>query len=301
MSFRQTREQKTIKTFREKWINNPDLAFSQTLNKDSEIFKWILNRNGFRNISFFKKYLKSKKRILDAGCGNGRVTALLRKYSDPRKTEIIGIDLVSVEIPKKNLKKYSLDQNTKFIQADLMKKLGKIGKFDFIYCQEVLHHTKRPEKAFQNLIQALEKNGEIAIYVYKKKAPIREFVDDFVRAEISKLSYKEAMKICAQITKIGKVLSETKKTVKIPKVDILEIESQRIDLQRFVYHYFMKCFWNPKLSFKDNTAINYDWYHPQLCTRHTLKEIRRWFKRSKLKITHELVDPYGITMRGIKV
>ena len=176
--------------------------------------------------------------------------------------------------------------------------LSDLGKFDFIYCQEVLHHTENPWKAFQNLCNILDTEGEIAIYVYKIKAPIREFTDDFIRQKISNLSYEEAMKICDQITELGKVLSEQNIKIAIPGVEILEIKKGEYDLQRFIYHFFMKCFWSPDLSFEDNSVINYDWYHPQLCSRHTIDEVRERFKSNGLKINHEFVDFYGITIRG---
>ena len=79
---------------------------------------------------------------------------------------------------------------------------------------------------------------------------------------------------------------------------ILEIDAGEYDLQRFVYHFFMKCFWNPELSYADNVAVNYDWYHPQLATRHTLPEVEEWFQEAALKIVHRNVDYYGITVRG---
>jgi SAM-dependent methyltransferase len=292
-----TKVSKTKKTLKDKWVNNPDLAFDMTLKEDSEIFKWILNRNGFKDGKSFSQYLKGKKRILDAGCGNGRVTALLRKYA-PKDTEIIGIDVAPIAIAQKNLKKRLLDHNVKFFKKDLLGNLKDFGKFDFIYCQEVLHHTANPQKSFHNLGALLEKGGEIAIYVYKKKAPVREFVDDFIREKISKLSYKEAMKVCEEITNLGKSLFAQKAEVKVPKVDILEIQAGEYDFQRFIYHHFMKCFWNPELSFKGNVAINFDWYHPQICERYIPEEIRDWFKKEKLKINHEFVDHYGITMKG---
>jgi len=292
-----TRASKTKKTFKEKWEYNPDLAFDMTLKEGSEIFNWILNRNGFKNGKFFSQYLKGEKRILDAGCGNGRVTALLRKYAS-KDTEIVGIDVAPVSIAEKNLRTRGLFQNVKFFEKDLLGNLKDLGKFDFIYCQEVLHHTANPQKAFHNLCALLEKDGEIAIYVYKKKAPVREFVDDFIREKISKLPYKEAMKVCEEITNLGKNLSEQKTKLKISKIDMLEIETGEYDLQRFIYHYFMKCFWNAELSFKENVAINFDWYHPQICERYTVEEIRNWFKKEKIKINHEFVDFYGITMKG---
>lgn len=295
-----TPESKTKKTFRDKWQNNPDLAFAQTLDEKSEIFKWIINRNGFENSRELQKYLKSKKRILDAGCGNGRVTALLRRYSNSKITEVVGVDVASIKIAKDNLIKFKLDENTKLLQADLMKPLKKLGQFDFIYSQEVLHHTKNPQKAFNNLVEILSSEGEIAIYVYKKKAPIREFVDDYIREKISILPYKQAMKVCREITDLGKTLSETKTKIKVPKVEILEIDGGALNLQRFIYHYFMKCFWNPDLSFEANAAINFDWYHPQICARYDLKEIKEWFKAANLKITQTCVDHYGLTVKGKK-
>lgn len=286
----------TENSFKDKWERNEDLAFKETLNEKSEINKWILNRNGFNNTDDLKKFLYNKKRILDAGCGNGRVTALLRNNA-PKEAEVIGVDLVSSEVAKSNFEKYSI-KNIKVMKKNLLEDLSDSGKFDFIYCQEVLHHTEDPYKSFQNLCRLLNKNGEIAIYVYKRKAPVREYVDDYIRNAISPMNYDEAIKVCNQITEFGKVLSEVKINITVPAIEILEIKEGTYDLQRLVYHFFMKCFWNPELSFENNSVINYDWYHPQLCSRHTIEEIRQWFKQAGLTILHEYIDFYGITMRG---
>jgi SAM-dependent methyltransferase len=284
-------------TFRDKWEQNRRLAFEETLREGSEIFSWILGRNGFPGVREFSEYLKEKRRILDAGCGNGRVTALLRRYS-PDATEILGVDLVSSAIARENLSADHLSERVSFVERDLLGDLSDLGRFDFIYCQEVLHHLSTPEIAFQNLTSLLSKGGEIAIYVYRKKAPIREFVDDYVRSNISDLPYDEAIRICEEITELGKMLHQCQLTIKVPRIDVLEIKEGEYDLQRFLYHYFMKCFWNPHLTFRENAAINYDWYHPQVATRHTLEEVRGWFLRAKLRVIHENEDSYGITMRG---
>ena len=153
-------------------------------------------------------------------------------------------------------------------------------------------------RAFANLCRLLTRGGEIAIYVYKQKAPAREFVDDYVRARIGELGYEEAMQVAAQITELGRLLAEQNVTVKVPDVDLLAIKAGEYSIQRFIYHFFMKCFWNPDLSFHENAVINYDWYHPQLCSKHTTEEVRGWFQENNLTITHEYVDFYGITMRG---
>jgi len=285
----------TEKSFSDKWTKNPDLVFSETTDEKSDIFKWIITRNGFENPEALRVFLSTKKRILDAGCGNGRVTALLRKYTDHQTVNITAIDLTAAEVAKRNLKHL---ENIQIYSKDLLESLNDLGEFDYIYCQEVLHHTSDPFKAFKNLVDLLSLGGEIAIYVYKKKAPAREFVDEFIRDKISHLDYEKAIEYCEQITALGKTLHELDQTVKIPKVELLEIEEGEYSVQRFVYHFFMKCFWNPRLSYDENTVINYDWYHPDLCSKHNLNEIREWFEKCGLDITHEYTDYYGITMRG---
>ncbi|GEM_PF-4633819 len=60
---------------------NSKSFLKDVLLKGSNTQNWILNRNGFRNLSEFKKSLSNKKRILDAGCGNGKANALLFECS----------------------------------------------------------------------------------------------------------------------------------------------------------------------------------------------------------------------------
>ena len=290
-------ENNTAKSFSDKWHINSQLALSNTLDEESAIFKWITTRNGFNGSGELKEYLSAKKRVLDAGCGNGRVTALLRKFSDPVTTQIVGIDLTAADIAKENLANY---RNVEFFSKNLLDNLTGLGNFDFIYCQEVLHHTGDPRRGFDNLVKILEPSGEIAIYVYKRKAPAREFVDDYIREKIAGMEYEKAMEHCRQITELGRVLSLQKINLNIPAVELLEIPAGEYDLQRFFYHFFTKCFWNNEFTFEDNAVINYDWYHPQNCTRHTVEEIRSWFLENNLTINHEHVDFYGITIKGVK-
>ncbi len=286
----------TAKSFEDKWSKNKAAFLDVTIKEGSEIFNWILNRNGFNKTEEFKDFLKDKKRILDAGCGNGRVTRLFQLYTSDTNAEIVGIDLTASEVARDNM---STLKNVSVFKRDLLDDLSDLGKFNFIYCQEVLHHVKKPFNAFQNLCKSLTSCGEIAIYVYKKKAPIREHADEFIRNRISSLSYDDAIKTCNQITELGKQLSKCNATINIPKIDILEIPEGEYSIQRFVYHFFLKCFWNNEITFDENALINYDWYHPQIATKHTIEEARSWFDKAGLKIVHECVDFYGITIRGV--
>lgn len=286
----------TFNSFKDKWEKNTQLAFTETSREGSDIFNWILNRNGFDSTQAFARWLTGRERILDGGCGNGRVTALLNQYAPP-EARIVGVDLTAAEVARQNLREFP---RVHIEQGDLLGDLSSLGEFDLIYCQEVLHHTADPKRSFLNLCSLLSSKGEIAIYVYKQKAPLREHADDYVRDRISGLPYEQAMELMSEVTELGKVLSNLKVSVNIPQVKILGIEAGSYDVQRFLYHYFLKCFWNPDLTYQENVAINYDWYHPQLCTRHTLEEIEAWFNEADLNIVHRCVDHYGITVRGLR-
>lgn len=287
----------TARSFSDKWHRNADLIFAETLKEGSSILNWILERNGWSGLSGLRAALEGRRRILDAGCGNGRVTALLRECTDPDTTEVVGVDLVAHDVAQANLQSY---RNVSFRAADLTQDLSGLGTFDYIYSQEVLHHTSDPARSFRNLCAILRPGGEIAIYVYRVKAPVREFTDDFVRARIAHLPYEEAMRLSAQVTELGRVLSELKVSVRVPDVEVLGIEAGEYDIQRLVYNTFAKCFWNPELKHEANVLINYDWYHPQTATRHTLPEVRGWFSDAHVGIVHEHIDPYGITIRGVR-
>lgn len=285
----------TSRSFGDKWNKNPDIGVSQTLDPNSVFQKWILERNGWDDSSRLKKSLEGRKRILDAGCGNGRVTALLASMAPGSR--IVGVDQVDLAPARENVSGFP---NAAFSNANLRSSLAELGEFDLIYCQEVLHHTGDALASFNNLVDILVPGGEIAIYVYRRKAPAREFMDDVVREKIAALPYEEAMVVCRQITELGRRMAEVEQEIEIDDLPAVGIERGRYTPQRILYNFFLKCYWNPELSFEDNAVINYDWYHPSHCSRHTMDEVEGWFSRAGLEVVWKMQDLYGITVRGLK-
>ena len=53
----------TENSFKQKWENNPQLAFSETLREGSDIFEWILTRNGTATPDAFRRWLAPRSRI----------------------------------------------------------------------------------------------------------------------------------------------------------------------------------------------------------------------------------------------
>ncbi len=109
------------------------------------------------------------KRVLDAGCGNGRFAYYAAKYG----AEVWAIDLgPAIEVARLNTQGAG---DIHVVQADLHNPPFAPGSFDFIYSIGVLHHLPDPEQAFRNLLRYLKPGGDIQIYVYwrPERRPIK--------------------------------------------------------------------------------------------------------------------------------
>jgi ubiquinone/menaquinone biosynthesis C-methylase UbiE len=257
---------------------------------------WFLDRFGWKNLSNFNKFLKTRSKILDAGTGIGNSAKL---FSLNPKSQVFAIDASeSIEFA---YKKYGTTSNIHFLQADLRRLPFRKRFFDFICSDQVLHHTKNTETSFKNLTKYLEKNGIISIYVYNKKAPMREFADDFIREHTTTMSEKQCVEFSKDMTYLGKILSKLKKKIKITRdIPVLKIKSGTYDIQRFVYWYFLKCFWAEDGNFERSVGVNFDWYFPKFAFRHTPDEVRRWYSDTKTKIVHFKEIESGISVTGRK-
>jgi SAM-dependent methyltransferase len=117
------------------------------------------------------------KKVLDAGCGNGRFAHYAGKYG----AEVWAIDLgPAVEVARRNCEKM---QDVHVLQADLHNPPFDLESFDFIYSLGVLHHLPDPEAAFQKLLRFLKPGGEIQIYLYWK--PERQMLKSAMLAGVT--------------------------------------------------------------------------------------------------------------------
>ena len=52
------------------------------------------------------------------------------------------------------------------------------------------------------------------------------------------------------------------------------IKGGRVDVQRFIYWNFLKCFWNEQLGRETSVVTNFDWYSPSNAQRFSEAEVR---------------------------
>jgi hypothetical protein len=131
---------------------------------------------------------------------------------------------------------------------------------------------------FERLAAKLKPGGQICVYVYRKKAVLREFTDDYLREKIAPLGIDEAQAVCEPITKLGHALAKLDAKIEIESdIPELGIRAGTYDLQRFIHYNVMKCFWNDEFDFFTNNIVNVDWYHPVHCYRYEPEEFKAWF------------------------
>jgi len=119
--------------------------------------------NGKNNFNIFN--------ILVAGVGLGSNLINMAYFlKNKKKIKIVGIDLssTSLDICKKRVKKYNL-QNVTLIEMSLLDLDPNIhGTFDLIISVGVLHHLEDPILGLNSLKTVLKEDGSMALMVYGK-------------------------------------------------------------------------------------------------------------------------------------
>lgn len=133
-------------SFEYQWKNHDTKYLTYGLSAHAELKKF------FHDMRCKPKDLKNKK-VLDAGCGSGRLTKNIARFA----RESYGVDMIT-------LPKYD---NVKFIQANIMNLPFRDDFFDYVYCEGVLHHTPNPKRAFMELARV--NNDRLFVMLYSKR------------------------------------------------------------------------------------------------------------------------------------
>jgi arsenite methyltransferase len=263
--------------------------------------QWLVQRYGFESIDDMRCFFGSRRRILDAGCGSGFSSSLWLSpaWGKERGGEWYGVDIsLAIDVAAERLGGIA---GTHFIQADILQLPFHKRFFDIIFSEGVLHHTPSTELALKSLVPFLVPEGQILFYVYRKKGPVREFTDDYIRNIVSQLDPGEAWNLLRPLTMLGQALAELHAEVEVAEdIPYLGLKAGRYDIQRLVYWNIAKLFWNQAYTFEENHHVNFDWYHPRYAHRHTEDEVRLWCEDAGLSLIHFDLQESGFTVRAIK-
>jgi arsenite methyltransferase len=259
---------------------------------------WIAAKYGFGAPEEMRRYFGSRRLVLDAGCGGGFTTS---HWMTPGWTDgsavWVGLDLsAGIDVARERLHACG---STEFVQGDVLRLPFEDETFDTAFAEGVLHHTPSTRDALASLARVVSRGGDILFYVYRRKGPVREFVDDYVRERVSSLPPEEAWEALRPLTRLGEALARSGGEVEVEEdVPLLGIERGSYPVQRLVYWHVAKLFWNDDYSFEENHHVNFDWYHPRFAHRQTEEDLRAWCDELALEIAHFDAQESGFTVRA---
>jgi SAM-dependent methyltransferase len=128
-------------------------------------YNWRWNWSAAYHFCTGQKPQRQAIRILDAGCGTGCSTEYL-VHLNPQ-AEVVGIDLSAeaLAVARERCQRSGADR-AEFHHLSLFDVDQLPGKFDFINCVGVLHHTADPVRGIQALATKLNPGGLLHIFVY---------------------------------------------------------------------------------------------------------------------------------------
>ena len=287
--------EEAVRTFDRKWGEKWQRFGFEGESGTKSFREWWYRKYNW-TVDSLAEFLAKQQRILDAGCGTGHDVAMFAELTDG---VVYGLELapLACEVATRNV---GHRHNAKIICGDILAPPFELESFDFIAAEGVLHHTPSTKAALLSLVRLLRPGGLIQFYIYKKKAPLRERTDDYLRDAMSEMPFDICAEACEGLTALGKALSNLNATIELPPIPLLGVKGGKYDLQRFIYYHFIKCFWNDEMTWDENVLVNVDWYNPQYAHRHTPTEVLEWCAEFGLHIASISVDESGIAVKAVK-
>lgn len=262
--------------------------------------EWLWEKYFDNDKEMFENVFADNAVVLDAGCGAGlSANALFGSRMDSIK--YIGVD-ISCAVDEANKLFLSRGYNNYILVQGDLNNIPLKEKVDVVFSEGVLHHTDSTRKAIVNLSRHLKGGGIFCFYVYAKKAPVREFTDDYIREYFMNKSDEETWNELMALTKLGRQLGSMNLMLNIEDdIPFLGIKKGNVDLQRFFYWNICKCFYKSEYSLEEMNHINFDWFRPANCHRQTPEEVSQWCREAGLEIKRMNVEEAGITVIAQKV
>lgn len=254
-------------------------AFNRIFSKQ---MRWYFELYGFRDESDLTRYLSCCQTIVDCGTGTGFKAAWFAKLA-PHAT-VIGVDISDSVYASAEYYRATVP-NLLFLKGDIGNMpYFKEAVFDFVNCDQVIHHTSDPVVTFRELVRITRPSRDLACYVYRRKALPRELLDEYFRQACKAMSHKDLMNLSNQLTDLGHLLSTLDDhLLDIPDIPALQIKGGQMTIQRFIYWNFLKCYWDAEVGRDGSVMTNFDWYSPSQAQRFSEDEFRGWIRASNLE------------------
>lgn len=249
----------TFNFFDYKWSLVPTWA-----KKTEGIYRqWYLSRYGYKNMQGLKKFLAKKMDICEAGCGLARDSKMFAEVAPHARILAVDQSPHALAGAKKTLAPF---KNCETMRGDITSfKPGRM--FDFISCDQVLHHTPHPDKTLAHFYSLVKPGGVINFSVCKKKNEYREVIDELIMRNAPSMKPKDLWVFAEKVTELAKAVHDLGiKNVKFGKTTYS-------NLQRYMHNHVFRAWYNPDLPFELSVSSNYDWFSGN--PRYSESELRK--------------------------
>jgi SAM-dependent methyltransferase/uncharacterized protein YbaR (Trm112 family) len=133
--------------------------------------------------------------LLDAGCGNGKLTAAVAGFG----AEVVGMDLSrSVERAAANAERSAGPDApfVHFVQGNILEPPFAPGTFDHIHTSGVLHHTPDTWRAFDSFLSLGRPGAHVYVQLYRVRAAWVGLPNALIRSLTSRLPVETTWKLC---------------------------------------------------------------------------------------------------------
>ena len=195
--------------------------------------------------------------ILDAGCGNGRLTASIARYG----AEVVGIDLSSsIERAHQNRRRFAGEHAplVHFVQANVMEPPFAPSTFDHIHTTGVLHHTPDTEKAFLSFLRLGRQGARVYVQLYRRREAWVRIINQFLRFFTTKMPVGMLYALCYLLAPLHTAIVRV----------VAACRGETTPLPRF--------------SRRERAISMFDHFSPKYQYRYTPDQVRAMFARAGL-------------------
>jgi uncharacterized protein YbaR (Trm112 family)/SAM-dependent methyltransferase len=205
--------------------------------------------------------------VLDAGCGNGKLTACVARFG----AEVIGMDLSrSVERAAENAARIAGKHApfVHFVQGNILEPPFAPGTFDHIHSSGVLHHTPDTWASFDSFRALAKPGARVYVQLYRVRERWVRVPNRILRAVTTRLPVKATWRLCWRLVPVHSAL--------VRAVGVMRGEKSPIS----------------KFSRRERAVSLFDHLSPRYQYRYTPDEVREKF------LAANLLDVQDVTLRN---
>jgi SAM-dependent methyltransferase/uncharacterized protein YbaR (Trm112 family) len=220
------------------------------------------------------------KRVLDVGCGAGRLT---RQVAEHGAGMVVGVDIN--DAVDEVFDRGRGAPNLHVVQANLFALPFRPGSFDLVWSCGVIHHTPDAAAAFRALTRHVSPGGVLFVWVYPRRFnPFRATKSTLDRLGLGRLPPPAILRIAELISYPSLALLALYRLVrKLPGLRLRTAWGRRTVKPRTLREI--------QLTWNDALVPGYD-------SRHSEEEVAGWFRRAGFQDLVGMDEP-KIGMRGV--